>query len=200
LDNPIKMEVGIEDFLHIEFEYNKQKYHMHDVIQGKISFVLVRLRIKRPEMARPYKIPLSTAGLALFLIVPICWSLLICYVTVTDSVQSAATISIGLLLGLILYFPFLSWDTRTLDFARLTQLWRAKLRSQRAENSATLPQIHPSAVVDAEATVDPSARIGALCVVERGLGLLAHLRRDGQQVVRLGNGHGALGGVHRVLA
>jgi amino acid transporter len=90
--------------------------------QGVLEFAaIVRLRIKRPEMARPYKIPLSTAGLALFLIVPICWSLLICYVTVTDSVQSAATISIGLLLGLILYFPFLSWDTRTLDFARLTQ-------------------------------------------------------------------------------
>jgi len=55
-----------------------------------------------------------------------------------------------------------------LYFARLTQLWRAKLRSQRAENSAALPAIHPSAVVDAEATVDPSARIGAFCVVERG--------------------------------
>ena len=79
------MEVGIEDFLHIEFEYNKQvttfsvlahactllcmhphtkdfllhlicerhkqKYHLHDVIQGKISFVLVRLRIKHMELA-----------------------------------------------------------------------------------------------------------------------------------------------------
>ena len=51
LNNPIKMEVGIEDFLHIEFEYNKQKYHLHDVIQGKISFVLVRLRIKHMELA-----------------------------------------------------------------------------------------------------------------------------------------------------
>jgi hypothetical protein len=25
---PIKMEVGIEDCLHIEFEYDKQKYHL----------------------------------------------------------------------------------------------------------------------------------------------------------------------------
>ena len=25
---PIKMEVGIEDCLHIEFEYNKSKYHL----------------------------------------------------------------------------------------------------------------------------------------------------------------------------
>lgn len=42
----IKMEVGIEDCLHIEFEYNKSKYHMKDVIIGKIYFLLVRLKIK----------------------------------------------------------------------------------------------------------------------------------------------------------
>jgi len=42
----IKMEVGIEDCLHIEFEYNKSKYHLKDVIIGKIFFLLVRLKIK----------------------------------------------------------------------------------------------------------------------------------------------------------
>jgi len=42
----IKMEVGIEDCLHIEFEYNKSKYHLKDVIIGKIYFLLVRLKIK----------------------------------------------------------------------------------------------------------------------------------------------------------
>ncbi|KAF1657414.1 UNVERIFIED_CONTAM: Vacuolar protein sorting-associated protein 26, partial [Eudyptes robustus] len=36
----IKMEVGIEDCLHIEFEYNKSKYHLKDVIVGKIYFLL----------------------------------------------------------------------------------------------------------------------------------------------------------------
>jgi hypothetical protein len=25
---PLKMEVGIEDCLHIEFEYDRQKYHL----------------------------------------------------------------------------------------------------------------------------------------------------------------------------
>lgn len=45
-NNNIKMEVGIEDCLHIEFEYNKSKYHMKDVIIGKIYFLLVRLKIK----------------------------------------------------------------------------------------------------------------------------------------------------------
>jgi len=46
INNSIKMEVGIEDCLHIEFEYNKSKYHLKDVIIGKIYFLLVRLKIK----------------------------------------------------------------------------------------------------------------------------------------------------------
>ena len=40
LTDSIKMEVGIEDCLHIEFEYNKSKYHLQDVIVGKIYFIL----------------------------------------------------------------------------------------------------------------------------------------------------------------
>lgn len=47
----IKMEVGIEDCLHIEFEYNKSKYHLNDVIVGKIYFLLVRIKIKHMELA-----------------------------------------------------------------------------------------------------------------------------------------------------
>ncbi|KAI7691469.1 hypothetical protein SSS_00790 [Sarcoptes scabiei] len=47
---PIKMEVGIEDCLHIEFEYNKSKYHLKDVIVGKIYFLLVRIKIKHMEI------------------------------------------------------------------------------------------------------------------------------------------------------
>ena len=35
-------KVGIEECLHIEFEYNKSKYHLKDVIVGKIYFLLVR--------------------------------------------------------------------------------------------------------------------------------------------------------------
>lgn len=74
------MEVGIEDCLHIEFEYNKSKYvlcfrytrkqnqyisdarlvfvfvtfscryHVKDVIVGKIYFVLVRIKIRHMEI------------------------------------------------------------------------------------------------------------------------------------------------------
>lgn len=47
----IKMEVGIEDCLHIEFEYNKSKYHLKDAVLGKIFFLLVRIKIKHMEIA-----------------------------------------------------------------------------------------------------------------------------------------------------
>lgn len=47
----IKMEVGIEDCLHIEFEYERRVYHLEDVIVGKIHFLLVRIKIKYMELA-----------------------------------------------------------------------------------------------------------------------------------------------------
>ncbi|XP_020262440.1 vacuolar protein sorting-associated protein 26A-like [Asparagus officinalis] len=50
INNSIKMEVGIEDCLHIEFEYNKSKYHLKDIIIGKIYFLLVRIKIKNMEL------------------------------------------------------------------------------------------------------------------------------------------------------
>ena len=50
MNNPIKMEVGIEECLHIEFEYNKSKYHLKDVIVGKIYFLLVRIKLKHMEI------------------------------------------------------------------------------------------------------------------------------------------------------
>jgi len=50
INNSIKMEVGIEDNLHIEFEYDKSKYHLKDVIIGKVFFLLVRIKIKYMEI------------------------------------------------------------------------------------------------------------------------------------------------------
>lgn len=50
VNTSIKMEVGIEDCLHIEFEYNKSKYHLKDVIVGKIYFLLVRIKIQHMEL------------------------------------------------------------------------------------------------------------------------------------------------------
>jgi UDP-3-O-[3-hydroxymyristoyl] glucosamine N-acyltransferase len=49
-----------------------------------------------------------------------------------------------------------------LYFARLTQLWK-----RQAARPAG-PSVHASAVVDPDAVIDPTARIGALCVIERG--------------------------------
>jgi hypothetical protein len=37
--------------LHIEFEYGKSKYHLKDVVIGKIYFLLVRIKIKHMEIA-----------------------------------------------------------------------------------------------------------------------------------------------------
>lgn len=48
---PIKMEVGIEDCLHIEFEYDRRVYHLNDTIRGRIHFLLVRIKIKHMELA-----------------------------------------------------------------------------------------------------------------------------------------------------
>jgi vacuolar protein sorting-associated protein 26 len=40
------MEVGIEDCLHIEFEFSRSVYSLKDCILGKVFFNLVRIKIK----------------------------------------------------------------------------------------------------------------------------------------------------------
>ncbi|TYH62698.1 hypothetical protein ES332_D07G137900v1 [Gossypium tomentosum] len=55
INNIIKMEVGIEDCLHIEFEYSKSKYHLKDVIIGKIYFLLVRIKLKNMDLEIRYR-------------------------------------------------------------------------------------------------------------------------------------------------
>jgi hypothetical protein len=50
-DNPtLKMEVGIEDCLHIEFEYDKSVYALDECIRGVINFLLVRIKIQKMEL------------------------------------------------------------------------------------------------------------------------------------------------------
>jgi vacuolar protein sorting-associated protein 26 len=51
LNEAIKMEVGIEECLHIEFTYSKRFYHLNDFIKGNIHFLLVRIKIKYMELA-----------------------------------------------------------------------------------------------------------------------------------------------------
>lgn len=50
-NEPIKMEVGIEECLHIEFEFMKSAFHLKDCILGKVSFNLVRIKIKMMELS-----------------------------------------------------------------------------------------------------------------------------------------------------
>ncbi|CAD8186298.1 unnamed protein product [Paramecium octaurelia] len=47
----LKLEVGIEDCLHIDFEYFKSRYHLRDVVTGKVNFYLVKIKIKHMELA-----------------------------------------------------------------------------------------------------------------------------------------------------
>ena len=43
--HPIRMEVGVEDCLQIEFKFDKDTYNLHDMITGNIHFILARIRI-----------------------------------------------------------------------------------------------------------------------------------------------------------
>jgi len=61
---PLKLEVGIEECLHIEFEYNKSKYHMKDVVIGKVYFLLIRIKIKYMELAVVKKETIGTGTAA----------------------------------------------------------------------------------------------------------------------------------------
>lgn len=47
---PIKLDIGIENCLHIEFEFGKNFYNLNDLILGRIYFLLNRLKIKKMEL------------------------------------------------------------------------------------------------------------------------------------------------------
>ncbi|EGR29496.1 hypothetical protein IMG5_154790 [Ichthyophthirius multifiliis] len=49
-NNIIRLEVGIQECLHIEFEFSKDKYHLKDCLIGKVSFLLVKIRIKHMQL------------------------------------------------------------------------------------------------------------------------------------------------------
>jgi hypothetical protein len=50
-DAGVKLEVGIEDCLHIEFEYSRTRYHLGDVVTGRIEFLQLGIKLKRMEVA-----------------------------------------------------------------------------------------------------------------------------------------------------
>lgn len=46
LNDPIKLDVGIEDWLHLTFELEKSKYSTKDICTGKVTFKKVSLKLK----------------------------------------------------------------------------------------------------------------------------------------------------------
>jgi len=50
-DAPILLEVGIEDCLHIEFQYAKGRYHLKDVVTGSIDFKQLGIKLKQMEVS-----------------------------------------------------------------------------------------------------------------------------------------------------
>lgn len=47
---PIKLEVGIEEWLHLIFEVEKNKYHLKDTVSGQVTFKKVSIRLKSMEL------------------------------------------------------------------------------------------------------------------------------------------------------
>lgn len=49
-NKPVRLDIGIENCLHIEFEYSKSQYSLKDVIMGRICFFLTRIKVKHMEI------------------------------------------------------------------------------------------------------------------------------------------------------
>jgi vacuolar protein sorting-associated protein 26 len=49
-NEPIKLEVGIEDWLHLVFELDRSKFHLKDCLVGNVTFKKVSIRLKSMEI------------------------------------------------------------------------------------------------------------------------------------------------------
>lgn len=49
-NTPIRLEVGIEDWLHLLFEVDRSKYHLRDKMTGRVTFKRVSIRLKSMEL------------------------------------------------------------------------------------------------------------------------------------------------------
>lgn len=49
-NDKIKLEVGIDDWLHLVFEVTRNKYHLKDVIEGFVKFKKVSIRLVSMEL------------------------------------------------------------------------------------------------------------------------------------------------------
>ena len=80
----------------------------------------VELRRSHAALARPYRVPLGTRGLALLVAPPIATNAYMMYLTAADSLLSALLVGAALTTGLLLYLPFLfGWRGRPAAPSRL---------------------------------------------------------------------------------
>jgi len=49
-NDPIKLEVGIEDWLHLVFDVHRSKFHLRDCLTGQVTFKKVSIRLKSMEL------------------------------------------------------------------------------------------------------------------------------------------------------
>jgi len=50
LNANIRMEVGIDNLVHLEYELFQNKYHLRDCVLGKVYFVEVKMKVKLVEL------------------------------------------------------------------------------------------------------------------------------------------------------
>ena len=49
-DNIIKVEIGVENLLHVCFELDRKNYHLKDVVSGKVSFKKINLELENMSL------------------------------------------------------------------------------------------------------------------------------------------------------
>ena len=50
LNANVRMEIGIDNMIHLEYELFKSKYHLDDCVLGKIFFMNVNLNVRNVEL------------------------------------------------------------------------------------------------------------------------------------------------------
>ena len=89
-------------------------------LQALLEFSsVVKLRMSRPEMERPYRIPLGTLGLTLFIIPPCLVSITMGIITLTSS--QAITVLVGVAGGGVIYIPFFLTNKEKLDEEKIVR-------------------------------------------------------------------------------
>ena len=63
-NQPIKLEVGIEDWLHLVFDVDSRNFGLKDVAKGRVTFKKVSIRLKSMEVQLIKKETVNTAGVS----------------------------------------------------------------------------------------------------------------------------------------